>query len=92
MDISVCVSDYFNSVVVQIFGSLIIIYGCILFIMLRSIQFYNQLCFRTIEIGNITTYYFLFCKSNAVGLSIRFEVIVPQVFFLFRHVLSQLFC
>ena len=59
----------------------------LLFIMLRSIHFYNQLCFCTIKICDIRTQYFLPIKTNRI----IFQKIIPQMTFFFCQSFSQHF-
>jgi len=44
--------------------ALCVFYNTIPFIVLRTVQFYNQLCLRTIEIYNISSNHFLSGKPH----------------------------
>ena len=72
MNISIAVSQNFNSKTVQKTGTFCIIYFCFFRIVLRTVQFNYQLCLRAIKIDNIMIQYFLSGKGNAKGLTIGF--------------------
>ena len=63
-----------------------IVFRCLWIVVLRSIQFYDQLCVVTIKIRKI--YANLVLTLELYGMC--FQKIIPQMAFFFGHILSQI--
>ena len=72
MDISVAVSQNFNSDTVQKSSAFSIVFFCVFTVVLRTVQFNNQFRSGTIKINDIVIEDFLSYKSNTEGLSVWF--------------------
>lgn len=68
-------------------GAVCIFFNISILIVLRTVQFNDEFCFRAIEISDIFSQHLLSGKTDRVGT----QKIIPQVPFFFCHFFSQLF-
>lgn len=69
-------------------GSLDVIFNANRFIVLGSVQFYDQPSFGTIKIDDISVYYLLPKKTHRVGA----QKIIPEMSFFLCHLFSEFLC
>ena len=84
VDLRIGYPDNFQIKPFQKLCALCILYNTIPFVVLRTIQFHNKLCLRTIEIYNRSSNHFLSGKPYRICT----QEIIPQVPFLFCHFLA----
>ena len=81
-------ANHFQPILFQNCSPLLIPFDALLFIVLGTVQFYDQLCSMAIEVCNKVVDGFLPLKPHGIAA----QKIVPEMIFLFGCALAQFFC